>query len=118
MISHAVRLPARFCLCLLALAACRLDPQPLPVVAPQASPVPTHAGLRAGFGRADITPPPGPGLTGNGPEGKRSRGWRTRLYARALYLEDSRGERLAWDDGWTPGSGNIARSRCRSFEAM
>jgi neutral ceramidase len=95
MISHAVRLPARFCLCLVALAACRLDPEPLPVVAPQARPVPTHAGLRAGFGRADITPPPGPGLTGNGPEGKRSRGWRTRLYARALYLEDSRGERLA-----------------------
>ena len=51
--------------------------------------------LRAGFGRADITPPPGLGLGGNGPEGRQARGWRTRLYARALVLQDARGERLA-----------------------
>lgn len=51
--------------------------------------------LRAGFGRADITPPPGLGLGGNGPEGRRARGWRTRLYVRALVLQDARGERLA-----------------------
>ena len=51
--------------------------------------------LRAGIGRADITPPPGLGLGGNGPEGRQARGWRTRLYARALVLQDARGERLA-----------------------
>lgn len=51
--------------------------------------------LRAGIGRADITPPPGLGLGGNGPEGRRARGWRTRLYARAMVLQDARGERLA-----------------------
>jgi len=51
--------------------------------------------LRAGFGRADITPPPGVGLAGNGPEGRRAAGYRVRLYARALLLEDRRGERVA-----------------------
>src|SRR5439155_1468423 len=52
-------------------------------------------GLRAGFGRADITPPPGVGLAGNGPEGRRAAGHRVRLYARALLLEDRTGERGA-----------------------
>src|SRR5437773_8666537 len=52
-------------------------------------------GLRAGFGRADITPPPGAGLAGNGPEGRRAAGYRVRLYARALRLEDRTGERVA-----------------------
>lgn len=58
-------------------------------------PVPS-AGLRAGFGRVDITPPPGVGLSGNGPEGRRSTGYRVRLYARALLLEDRSGERVAF----------------------
>jgi neutral ceramidase len=53
------------------------------------------AGLRAGFGRADITPPPGVGLAGNGPEGRRAAGYRLRLYARALVLEDPGGNRIA-----------------------
>ena len=53
------------------------------------------AGLRAGFARADITPPVGVGLAGNGPEGRRARGYRLRLYARALLLEDSGGNRIA-----------------------
>ena len=57
---------------------------------------PSPAGLRAGFGRADITPPPGVGLAGNGPEGRRAAGYRVRLYARALLLEDSTGERVAF----------------------
>ncbi len=65
----------------------------LPAPAPH-QPV-TASRLQAGFGRADITPPPGLGLAGNGPEGKQARGWRTRLYARALLLEDARGEWLA-----------------------
>lgn len=54
------------------------------------------AGLRAGFGRADITPPPGVGLAGNGPEGRRAAGYRLRLYARALVLEDTGGNRIAF----------------------
>jgi len=57
-------------------------------------PVPS-SGLRAGFGRADITPPPGVGLAGNGPEGRRAVGYRVHLYARALLLEDRAGERVA-----------------------
>ncbi len=59
---------------------------------PVPAPVPR---LRAGFGRADITPPPGVGLAGNGPEGRRAAGYRVRLYARALLLEDRTGERVA-----------------------
>ena len=91
-----VTVSVRSCLCLAALAGCaHLRPAPLPERVPEGRPVPKHPELRAGFGRADITPPPGPGLTGNGPEGKQSRGWRTRLYARALYLQDADGERLA-----------------------
>ena len=65
---------------------------PTPVIP---GPSPTPGGLKAGFGRADITPPPGVGLAGNGPEGRTSTGWRHRLYARALVLEDARGERIA-----------------------
>ena len=62
------------------------------------SPPPNAAlrrGLTAGFGRADITPPPVGGVTGYGPEGRPSEGYRHRLYARALLLEDEGGERLA-----------------------
>lgn len=59
-------------------------------------PVPSASiGLRAGFGRADITPPGGVGLAGNGSEGRRARGYRLRLYARVLLLEDPGGNRLA-----------------------
>src|SRR3989441_11081052 len=61
-----------------------------------ARPVPAAPpGLGAGFGRADITPPPGVGLAGNGPEGRRAAGYRVHLYARALLLEDRTGERVA-----------------------
>jgi neutral ceramidase len=58
------------------------------------TPVPART-FRAGLAKRDITPPPGVGLMGNGPEGARSRGYRQRLYARAVFLEDARGERLA-----------------------
>ncbi len=51
--------------------------------------------LRAGMHRVDITPPPGLGLGGSGPEGRRSTGYRTRLYIQALVLEDATGERIA-----------------------
>ncbi len=80
-------------------ASCTACTPPAAVLLPAPSsprPVPRpEGGLRAGFGRADITPAPGIGLAGNGPEGRRARGYRTRLYARALVLEDSTGERLA-----------------------
>jgi len=69
----------------------------LPLPSPtSARPVPAALpGLRAGFGRVDITPPPGVGLAGNGPEGRRAAGYRVHLYARALLLEDRTGERVA-----------------------
>lgn len=51
--------------------------------------------LQAGFARVDITPPPGVGLAGNGPEGARANGYRLRLYARVLVLADGGGNRLA-----------------------
>jgi neutral ceramidase len=62
------------------------SPMPLPVTPPM---------LRAAFARVDITPPPGVGLAGNGPEGAESQGYRLRLYARVLVLEDGGGNRLA-----------------------
>jgi hypothetical protein len=65
-----------------------------PVVSAPPAPDPSGT-LRAGFGRADLTPPPGLPLAGNGFEGRQARGWRHRLYVRALVLEDARGERLA-----------------------
>ncbi len=50
----------------------------------------------AGVGRADLTPPPGIPLFGYSRAGKHNgSGFRTRLYARALYLEDAHGERVA-----------------------
>jgi neutral ceramidase len=59
--------------------------------------VPAPAGVfRAGFGRADLTTPPGPGLAAYGPEGREARGYRQRIHARAFALEDGRGERLAF----------------------
>jgi neutral ceramidase len=87
---------ARLALSLVA-AGC-IDFHDLPLPQPTSPhPVPTlPAGLRAGFGRADITPPPGVGLAGNGPEGRRAVGYRVRLYARVLLLEDRTGERIAF----------------------
>jgi neutral ceramidase len=60
--------------------------------------------------RVDITPPPGVGLGGSGPEGRRSTGYRSRLYAGALVLEDSSGERIALVVGDLPHvSANLHR---------
>ena len=52
-------------------------------------------GLLAGFGRADITPPPGFAMAGHGPEGRQAVGYRQRLYVRAMVLQDTAGRRLA-----------------------
>ncbi|MGD0169910.1 MAG: hypothetical protein ABSE54_09325, partial [Smithella sp.] len=43
--------------------------------------------LLAGTARADITPPPGMPLGGYSIEANYSKGFRTRLYARVLYLK-------------------------------
>ncbi len=51
-------------------------------------------GFTAGFGRRDMTPPPGAGLLGYGPDSRIARGFRQRLKARAMALQDARGERL------------------------
>ena len=64
---------------------------PAPVSHP---PEPTSSGLRAGFGRADITPPPGVPIGVYGPEGRQSTGYRHRIYVRTLALEDRDGERV------------------------
>ncbi len=53
---------------------------------------PGGAGLRAGVGRADITPPAGVPIGLYGPDGGVARGWRGRLEARAIALVDGRGE--------------------------
>jgi neutral ceramidase len=57
-------------------------------------PIPSDRQFQAGIGKADITPPPGVGLAGNGPEGARGVGYRKRLYARVVVLQDASGERL------------------------
>ena len=72
-------------------------PVTLPASASNAPvPPPTERGMIAGIGRVDITPPPGLGLAGYGLEGRRATGYRHRLYLRALFLEDGRGERVAF----------------------
>ncbi len=76
---------------------CGYNVQTLP--APVSRPPVPHLGeptLHAGLGRADITPPPGLGTYAYGPEGLEARGFRNRLYARALVLEDADGERVAF----------------------
>ena len=97
-ISWPVRFPraaAALPLALSILAACgRITPwREQAALSPP--PRPRPGALRAGFGRVDITPPPGVGLTGNGTEGSRAAGYRMRLYARALVLDQASGDRVA-----------------------
>ena len=67
---------------------------PLPApLSPPATSVP--AGLRAGFGVRDITPPPGVGLSSFAADSRQAVGYRQRLHARAILLEDRSGERMA-----------------------
>ena len=79
----------------LTLSACHAPDVPSPgALSPKPVP-PSNRVLQAGFARAEITPPPGVGLAGNGPEGSQSQGYRMRLYARVLVLSDADGDRLA-----------------------
>ena len=70
-------------------------PQPVspPPTAPPPAPVP--GGLLAGFGTRDITPPPGVGMSAFSADSRQAVGFRQRLYARAIVLEDESGERVA-----------------------
>lgn len=89
--SRAARVAAAAGL-VLAGACTAFHAQPLPA---PVSRVKSATGVfRAGVARMDITPPPGVGLAGSGPEGRTSRGYRTRLYVNVLALEDASGERL------------------------
>ena len=67
--------------------------------------------MLAGFARVDITPPPGVGLAGNGPEGAEALGYRLRLYARVLVLADGGGNRLALVVADLPLSSALFRRR-------
>jgi neutral ceramidase len=81
---------------LLVNTACAGAPAEVAPAAPSLPPALTGLPvLRAGLARTDITPPPGPGLGGNGPEGRPAAGYRARLHARALVLQDRRGEAVA-----------------------
>ena len=70
-------------------------PQPVspPPTAP--TPAPVSGGLLAGFGTRDITPPPGVGMSAFSADSRQAVGFRQRLYARAIVLEDDSGERVA-----------------------
>lgn len=68
--------------------------QPLP--SPVSLPPRATGTFRAGFAQVDLTPPPSVGMGGSGPEGRRSTGYRTRLHAAAMVLEDAGGERVAF----------------------
>ena len=57
---------------------------------------PATGTLRAAAARVDVTPPPGLGLFGHGPESRRAEGHRGRLHCRALVLEDASGSRIAF----------------------
>ncbi|GAC1655527.1 MAG: neutral/alkaline non-lysosomal ceramidase N-terminal domain-containing protein [Gemmatimonadaceae bacterium] len=69
--------------------------RPLSLSAAPTGPSAPSDTFKAGFARVDITPPPGAGLVGFGTEGLAAIGHRQRLFARAMYLEDRRGERVA-----------------------
>ncbi|MEQ8766131.1 MAG: neutral/alkaline non-lysosomal ceramidase N-terminal domain-containing protein [Planctomycetota bacterium] len=56
-----------------------------------AEPRPKPDQLLAGAAKADLTPPPGYPMGGYSVAGKIGRGFWTRLWARAIYLEDSEG---------------------------
>jgi neutral ceramidase len=91
--------------------------QALPTVASR--PPAGGGALRGGMSRVDITPPPGIGLGGSGPEGRRSTGYRTRLYAGALVLEDASGERIALVVGDLPHvSANLHRLVAARIEPL
>lgn len=75
---------------LLLLASCARRPPPHAAPEPQ----PASASLRAGAAKVDITPMPGVPLACHSFEGGMGYAVWTRLWARAIYLEDAHGEPL------------------------
>jgi neutral ceramidase len=79
-------------------ASCAKQPtspaKPSETRAPVADPRTTEAPLRAGASKVDITPMPGMPLGGHSIEGGIGYGVWTRLWARAIYIEDPSGEPL------------------------
>jgi neutral ceramidase len=73
---------------LLICGACSSCTGPRLTSAPQSPAVRLERGLQGGVARADITPPPGLGLFGHGPEGRVATGFRLRLYCRPIVLAD------------------------------
>lgn len=67
---------------------------PIHAVPSQLAPNPRGV-LLAGASEVDVTPPPGLGTWGHGPDARPSRGHRGRLRCRVVYLEDAPGERVA-----------------------
>lgn len=67
--------------------------------------------FQVGAFKIDITPPPGYPMGGYALAGRFSRGWWTHLYARAIYLEDEHGRRLALVscDLWSMPAGLVDR---------
>lgn len=65
------------------------------VPAMKVSPPTATGAFRVGAAKVDITPPPGFPTGGHGPAGNVARGHWTRLFARAFYFEDARGQALA-----------------------
>ena len=100
---HRISCPkggALFLLALMGLSGCASIQQtalPRPVSPPPTAPpsAPVAGGLRAGFGARDITPPPGVGLSAFSADSRQAAGFRQRLYARAIVLEDDSGQRVA-----------------------
>ncbi len=92
------RCPARaLATCLVGVIGCAGEVTDLPLPAP-VSPVSVvpDSGLRAGFGRRDITPPPGAAINGYAFDGQQAAGYRHRIYARAMVLQRGHGERIAF----------------------
>lgn len=67
--------------------------------------------LRAGAAKADITPPPGFPMGGHSVAGTTARGYWTRLFARAIYVEDGNGSSLVLVacDLWSVPAGLVDR---------
>lgn len=82
--------------CVIAVMAILLQPFTAVTSAQECPAIPTGPGFHAGFGRRDLTPPPGAGLAGYGPDSRVARGYRQRLKVRAMALRDDRGELLVF----------------------
>jgi neutral ceramidase len=63
-------------------------------IVPAPVPLPSSGTFRAGAAKVDVTPPPGFPMGGHAIAGTVARGYWTRLFARAIYLEDASGRPL------------------------